>query len=87
MNKASEIEAFFDEVAALTERIGPHLADCSPAVQSAALADCLARLLAGHVCAGDPEGTDELREGLLASVVRMVRELIEPRARGLGTWL
>jgi hypothetical protein len=58
-------------------------------VQGAALADCLALWLAGHVVRGDPQATEALREEMLALHLKAVRmlipvnyhELIEPRLR------
>jgi len=43
--------------------------------------------LAGHVVVGDADETPELREGMLEIMVVLIRRLIEPNAKAMGTWL
>jgi hypothetical protein len=79
-----------DEIAQIREivqRIGPLLAGKPPAVQSGALADCVAMYLAGHVVLGDAEATRELREEVYEVFMELVWALVELNARQIGTWI
>jgi hypothetical protein len=60
----------------LAEQIAPLLAGWEPAVQGAALADLLARWLAGHFT-GDRGTTKSLRDVMLAEHIRSVVQLID----------
>ena len=75
------------QVEELSAKLGKHLAGKSPEVQSAALADCCAMYLAGHRVEGDSEATAALRATLLASLVELIRSLIEPNAKEIDARL
>jgi hypothetical protein len=64
------------DISALVEQIKPIFAGKPPEIQSAALADCVAIYLAGHIIPDAPDETAELRERLLAIFVDVVRELV-----------
>jgi hypothetical protein len=61
---------------ALVNKLKPVLAGNPPAEQSAALAECLAIWLAGHIIDGDERATFELRAQLLANHLQLVGELL-----------
>jgi hypothetical protein len=67
-----------DRVKALVDRISPLLHRHSEAVQSAVLADLLAKWIAGHVVLGDPLATTLLRGKLLREHMKLVRVAREP---------
>jgi hypothetical protein len=71
--------------ALLVERIRPILANQSPEMQSAALANCLAIFLAGRQVPGDPEATRKFRVELLAHHLMAAWDLIAINARIMGT--
>lgn len=73
------------EAEALVRRLRPVLAGHPPEVQSAALADCVAIWLAGNVTE-EPAETHRLRQVLLLDFIGLVRKLIEPNAKAIGTW-
>ena len=73
------------EIGNLVEQVAPLFAGREPSIVSAVLADCVAIYLAGHVILDHPEETDELREDLLDHFVRLVRQLIVPNAKVLGS--
>jgi hypothetical protein len=74
-----------DRVKALVDRISPLLHRHSEAVQSAALADLLAKWIAGHVVLGDPLATTLLRGKLLREHMKLVRDLTKLNAMQMGT--
>jgi len=59
------------------ELIRPELAGEPPNVQGAVLADILAIWLAGHIVPGDKQATDALREDMLKTHLKQVRQLVE----------
>lgn len=59
------------------ELIRPELAGEPPNVQGAVLADILAIWLAGHIVPGDKKATDALREDMLKTHLKQVRQLVE----------
>lgn len=65
-----------EEVAAIVAAIHPLLAGRGAAIQGAALADCLATWLAGHVILGDRQETAKLRRIVLDHHLRAVRDLL-----------
>lgn len=73
------------EVTNAVERIKPHLAGRSPAVQGAILADLLAIWLAGHQVEGDSDATRKLRVDILATHLLGIEELTAVNAMILGT--
>jgi|KBSMisStandDraft_5_1062788.scaffolds.fasta_scaffold1533770_2 hypothetical protein len=75
------------QILELSPQLGKLLAGKSPEVQSAALADCCAMYLAGHRVKDDPEATAALRAELLAALVELIRELIEPNAKEIDARL
>jgi hypothetical protein len=72
----SEFGAVVDEAEILAQRCFPILAGHPPLVQGAALAELVARHLAGHVLLGDPKQTEAMRTRLLVEFVRVVKDLI-----------
>lgn len=74
-----------EAITRLVERIKPILAHQAPAIQGAALADCLAIWLAGHHVPGDEDATRTMRAELLAMHCFKVRELVPINARIIGT--
>jgi hypothetical protein len=71
------------DVQALVQTLGNHLAGKSPLLISAALADLLATVLAGHIIRRDPTATDALREDLLEGHIALVRSLIPINAAAI----
>lgn len=81
------IQKTAEKALALAQRIAPLLRGNGADVQSGALADLVARFLAGHIVPGSAMRTDHLRHKLLENFVRTVRMLVEINARDLGTHL
>jgi hypothetical protein len=65
-----------DAAEALAKACYPILAGQGALVQGAALAELVARHLAGHVILGDPAKTKQLRAELLDEFVKTVRDLV-----------
>jgi hypothetical protein len=61
---------------ALAKRCYPIFAGQDPTLVAAALAELLALLLAGHFDPGDPEGTQAIRDELLALHIETVKKLV-----------
>lgn len=74
-----------DAIRTLVEAIRPILAGHPAPVQSAALADCLAILLAGHEVPGKMHLTHKMRAALLAEHCKLVQQLVPINAKTLGT--
>jgi hypothetical protein len=72
----SEFSEAVDEAEALARQCHPILAGHPSLVQGAALAELVARHLAGHVILGDPEKTKALRASLLEEFVKTVAALV-----------
>lgn len=72
----SDFSEAADEAEALARACFPILAGKPPMVQGAALAELVARHLAGHVILGDPEKTKALRAALFEEFVRAVKDLV-----------
>jgi hypothetical protein len=75
------------QIAELTVQIYKMLPGYPPAVAGAALCDCLARIIAGHLVSGDAAATAKLRQNLLEHYGRYVEQLIEPNAKAIGSWI
>jgi hypothetical protein len=69
------------QVRELTGELYPLLRGKPPEIVTAALADCVARAIAGHVIPNDTTRTHELRDQLLDNIVKTIRLLIEVNAK------
>lgn len=65
-----------DEVIELEERIAPLLAGRKPEVQSAVLADLLAKWVLGFQVANDLEATTEFQSQVMAGHIKLAMDLV-----------
>ena len=78
-------EADLAEIDELAAAVGQVLAGRPASLQGAALADCLARWLAGHHVPGDAKATRRMRAEMLAMHCSLVRDLVPQNAKQIGT--
>jgi hypothetical protein len=64
------------QAAELARRCYPIFASEDPTLVGAALCELVALLLAGHFVAGDPAGTQALRDEMLALHIETVKNLV-----------
>jgi len=69
----------------IVDQLSAALAGRRPAVQGAALAECLALWLAGHGVDGDAAATARMRRRLFRNHCAYVKKLIPIYAKQLGT--